>query len=167
MAKRSSLTEFHVNPLWQRMMKLLGFRRAINLFAPYAGAGVKVESANPDFTEITVALKMHFYNRNYVGTHFGGSLYSMTDPWYMFMLMHHLGPGYIVWDKAASIEFLRPGTGTVRATFRLPDEELQKIIATVEQKKKTDWTFDEDIVDEKGNVVARVHKVLYIRRTGR
>lgn len=167
MSKRPSLSEFKPDALWLRMEKWIGFHRTINIFGPYLGAGVKVESVTPDYSEITVQLKMHFYNRNYVGTHFGGSLYSMTDPWYMFMLMQRLGTGYMVWDKSASIDFLKPGTGTVRATFRLPDEELERIRAKVEAEKKTDWSFEEVIVDEKGSVVARVRKVLYIRRLGK
>jgi acyl-coenzyme A thioesterase PaaI-like protein len=167
MSRRPSLSEFKPDALWSYLEKWFGLRRIINLFAPYLGAGITVESVSPDYSEITVKLKMHFYNRNYVGTHFGGSLYSMTDPWYMFMLMKRLGTGYIVWDKSASIEFIKPGTGTVRATFRLPEEVVEQIRSKLETGKKTDWSFEEVIVDEKGTIVARVRKVLYIRRIDR
>ena len=143
---------------------MFGIRIAANLYLPFIGAGIRVEKVSSDYSEVTVRMKMNFFNRNYVGTHFGGSLYAMTDPWYMLMLMRRLGPGYIVWDKSANIDFISPGTGTVRITFRISEETLTAIQNEVAVKKKTDWTFDEIIVDETGKTVAKVHKVVYIRR---
>ena len=32
---------------------------------------------------MTVKLTLRWYNRNYVGTHFSGNLFTMTDPFYM------------------------------------------------------------------------------------
>ena len=49
-------------------------RFIINLYAPYIGAGVKVDFISDDFREIKVSMKLTKLNRNYVGTHFGGSL---------------------------------------------------------------------------------------------
>ena len=76
------------------------FKRKLNLYPPYWGTGIFVKKISPDFREIIVQMKMTWYNRNYVNTHFGGSLYSMTDPFFMLMLMQILGKEYIVWDKA-------------------------------------------------------------------
>jgi hypothetical protein len=98
-----------------------------------------------------------------VGTQFGGSLYSMTDPFYMLMLIENLGKGYIVWDKAATIRFKSPGHGTVHATFQLSEEEIEKIRATVEKDGRAEPHYQVQILDDEGKLVAEVEKVISVR----
>ena len=109
-------------------------------------------------------MKLHWWNRNYVKTHFGGSLYSMCDPFFMIMLSKRLGRGYIVWDKAATVRFRRPGPGTVYARFHMPEEEVQRIRDLAEVEPTVEPTYTVDVVSEDGQVVAQVEKLLYIRR---
>jgi len=139
-------------------------RRFIRLYPPYLGAGVRVTHIAADFRRIEVEMPLRFYNRNYVGTHFGGSLYSMVDPFYMLMLINILGPGYIVWDKAASIRFKKPGKGVMKATFELTEEKIAEIRAAAETQPKVEPQFQVLIKDEKGNVVAEVDKLLYVKK---
>lgn len=139
-------------------------RRVMNTFAPYLGAGIRVTQIADDFSSATVGMRQHWYNTNYVGTHFGGSLYSMVDPMYMLLLMRRLGNDYIVWDKAASIDFLRPGKGCVVARFELTDERLAEIRRATAGGSKYLPEWDIDIVDSAGELVARVHKTLYVRK---
>jgi acyl-coenzyme A thioesterase PaaI-like protein len=140
------------------------FLRLLRLYPPYLGAGVRVTRAAPDLSRIDVAMPLTAWNRNYVGTHFGGSLYSMCDPFLMLMLMTRLGPGYTVWDKAASIEFLRPGRGTVSARFELDAAQVEEIRRAADDGGKVLPRFDVVIHDEEGEPIARVEKVLYVRR---
>lgn len=135
----------------------------INLYPPYLGSGISIKSVNDEFTKISVQLKMRWYNRNAVGTHFGGSLYSMCDPFYMFILMEHLGKDYIVWDKAATIHFRKPGLKTVSATFEITKEEIASIKEQVDKNGKGDFTFTTTINGEDGALVADVEKVVYVR----
>jgi hypothetical protein len=109
-------------------------------------------------------MKLHPWNRNFVGTHYGGSLYSMTDPFYMLMLISNLGNEYVVWDKAAHIRFRKPGKGKVRAEFRLTDAQLEDIREQLETLPKYEPTFVVEVEDESGDVVAEVQKVLHIRK---
>ena len=102
-------------------------------------------------------------NTNYVGTHFGGSLYSMCDPFFMFLLMQNLGEGYIVWDKAATIDFIKPGTGKVTAQFHIPAVEIEQIKAALLKVRKMDKIFVCEVKNEAGETVARMTKTLYIR----
>ncbi|HXZ26969.1 MAG TPA: DUF4442 domain-containing protein [Terriglobales bacterium] len=139
-------------------------KRRLRLYPPYLGAGVRVTELADDFKSIRVEMPLRFYNRNYVGTHFGGSLYSMCDPFYMLMLIHLLGPEYIVWDKAATIRFKRPGKGVVQALFRLSDEQIAEIKAAVEAQGKVEPQFQVTVTDREGNVVAEVDKLLYVRK---
>ena len=143
----------------KRHMRLL-----LNLYPPYLGAGIRVKRLQPDWKAIDVEMKLRFWNSNYVGTHFGGSLYSMTDPFYMLMLIENLGPGYIVWDKAASVRFRRPGKGKVSASFRLSEEQIEGIRQELDKREKIEPTFVVEVKDDSGAVVAEVEKVLYIRR---
>ena len=135
----------------------------INLYPPYLGSGISLKSVNEEFTKISVQLKMRWYNRNAVGTHFGGSLYSMCDPFYMFILMEHLGKDYIVWDKAATIHFRKPGLKTVSATFEITKEDIASIKEQVDKNGKGDFTFTTTINGEDGALVADVEKVVYVR----
>ncbi|NOY23778.1 MAG: DUF4442 domain-containing protein [Acidobacteria bacterium] len=137
------------------------------LYPPYFGAGIRVKYLSPDLRDIMVQMKLHWYNRNYVGTHFGGSLYSMTDPFYMLMLMENLGSEYIVWDQAASIEFLKPGRGKMTAHFQLTEARLEEVRQNTEDGQKYIPIWPVKVVDEDGEVVARIQKTLYIRKKPR
>lgn len=145
-------------------MKAGWFRFYLNCYPPFLGAGVKVERVSEDFLAIDVALVLRWYNRNYVGTQFGGSLYAMTDPFFMLMLMQALGPGYIVWDQAARIEFLSPGKGKVRARFRLAREEVARLKQEAEAGAPLRPVYTVEVRDEQDELVARVEKTLYIRK---
>lgn len=142
----------------------LRLRRLLNFYGPYLGAAVKVDYIADDFMEIRVSMRQRWYNRNAVGTHFGGSLYSMVDPHLMLMLMKLLGRGYIVWDKSAAIEFLRPGIGKVSARIRINEETVQHIRKKVAEKRKYEPEFAIEVVDEQERLVCRVTKILYVRK---
>ncbi|MDO9183475.1 MAG: DUF4442 domain-containing protein [Bacteriovorax sp.] len=143
-----------------RKTKLL---KLMNFWPPLLGAGIHVDFMSKDFLRVDVSMKLRFWNRNYVNTHYGGSLYSMTDPFYMLMLMQVLGREYIVWDKAASIRFKKPGTGRVHAIFELLPEQIEKIKMDVLSQNKVEPVFTIEVRDETGDVVALVEKVLYIK----
>ena len=138
--------------------------RLINFWPPYFGAGIRVTHVSDDLMTYRVRMKLRFFNRNYVGTHFGGSLYSMADPFFMLILLHGLGRGYEVWDKAAKIRFRRPGRSTVHATFHVPDEEIERIRREADAEGKAEPTFRVDVVDDAGEVVAEIEKLLHVKK---
>jgi acyl-coenzyme A thioesterase PaaI-like protein len=138
-------------------------RRRINFYPPYLGASVRVTHIAEDFRRVEVEMRLRFYNRNYFGTHFGGSLYSMCDPFYVLMLANILGPDYIVWDKAANIRFKKPGKGVMKAIFELTKEKIAEIRAAADQAK-VEPLFQVLVKDEEGNVVAEIDKLLYIKK---
>lgn len=156
--------QFGVNPIWDFVEKTFGLNVALGLYPPYLGAGVQIEDWADDFSKLVIKMNLTIFNTNYVGKHFGGSLYSMTDPFYMFMLMKRLGEDYIVWDKSAKIDFIYPGEGTVKAEFLLDDNEVNTVKKIVAQSKKTDRVYTVDIKDEQNRTVAKVTKTLYIRK---
>lgn len=139
-------------------------RFLLNIYGPYFGAGVKVTHIAPNWRELRVSLTLHWFNRNAVGTHFGGSLYSMVDPHFVLLLMQLLGKDYVVWDKSAEIEFVRPVTGPVHAVIRISTEVEAQIRERTRNGAKDLPEFAIDIRDEAEQVVARVKKVLYVRR---
>jgi hypothetical protein len=153
------------------LLQLLGgtksshaLRRWINLWPPFLGAGIRVKHIAPDMKAVDVEMKLRWWNANYVGTQFGGSLFAMTDAFYMLMLMHHLGESYVVWDKAATIRYRKPGRGTVRAEFRLADSQIADIREKLETLPKYEPVFTVEVKDEAGVVIAEVEKLLHVRK---
>ena len=138
--------------------------KAINYYGPFVGAGVKLEEMTKDYRYAKVTMPLTFYNKNYMGTQFGGSLYSMVDPWYMLMLIKNLGSNYIVWDKAAHIQFKKPGRGKVHAEFKLTPEIIEEIKTYVDSNTKMDYSFKVEVKDAEGKLVCEVDKVVYIRK---
>lgn len=138
-------------------------RRFINFWPPLLFNAISATHISEDFRQVEVAIKLRWFNRNYVGSHFGGNLFAMTDPWYMLMLIHNLGREYFVWDKSASIDFIAPGRGTVTARFVLSEETLAEIRINTVAGEKYLPKFVVEIVDENKNIVARVHKTLYVK----
>ncbi|TWG93413.1 acyl-coenzyme A thioesterase PaaI-like protein [Luteimonas sp. J16] len=143
------------------------FRHLFNLWPPFVAAGIHITHLSPDWRRARVELRLRPWNRNYVGTHFGGSLFAMTDPFHMFLTLQSLGRDYIVWDRAAEIEFVKPGRGVVAAEFHLDDDTLERMrAATADGDKYLHW-FEVEVRDRDGDVVARVRKQLYVRRKRR
>lgn len=138
--------------------------KLFNLWPPFLASGIHIGKITPDFRQVEVELRLRPWNQNYVGTHYGGSLYSMADPFYMIMVLENLGSRYIVWDKAASIRFKKPGRGVVRARFELTEERINEIRRAAESGAPTEPKFLVTITDEAGEIVAEVEKTLYVRR---
>lgn len=139
-------------------------RRILNLWPPFLFAGIHVRAIAADWRAAQVELRMRPWNRNYVGVHFGGSLFAMTDPFWMLLVKECLGRDYMVWDQAATIEFVKPGRGTVRAGFVLDQNVLEELRAAAADGAKVLRWFETEVTDGAGSVVARVRKQVYVRR---
>ena len=145
-------------------MKARTLRHVLNLWPPFLFSGIHVAAVSDDYRHARVELRMRPWNRNYVGTHFGGSLFAMTDPFWMLLVMQSLGRDYVVWDRAGTIDFVKPGRGTVHARFDLDASVLDELHrATAGGGKVVRW-FGTDVVDGEDAVVAHVRKQLYVRR---
>ena len=133
-------------------------------FACYRGTGGRLQYIAEDWSEVRLDLPLSWRTRNYVGTLFGGSIYSAVDPIYMLMLIHRLGKDYIVWDKAASIQFKKPGRDTLHTRFVITDDELAAIRSALETQRSVDRTYVIELADDAGTVCATVEKIIYMRR---
>lgn len=130
------------------------------------GAGIRLKKVNKEGTSYLVEMKLRWYNRNVYGTHYGGSLYSMCDPFFVFVAYSYFGDDYILWDKSASIEFKRPGKGTVHALFEISDQRLAEMKQEVDKEGKKTFHFLAEVKDKDENVIASVNKEIYIRKKG-
>ncbi len=139
-------------------------RLLMNLWPPFIGAGIHVERLAADYSEAVVRMRFGLLNRNYMGTHFGGSLYAMTDPFFALLVMHQLGRDYVVWDKSSSIDYKLPGRGTVRASFRVTAAQIEAIRSATAGGGKHEPVFSVDVLNRQGEVVATVDKTIYVRR---
>jgi acyl-coenzyme A thioesterase PaaI-like protein len=142
---------------WQ--MKLL-----LNIWPPFLFTGIRVVDVSKDFRQAKVRLKLNMFNQNAVGVHFGGSLYAMTDPFCMLLVMARLGKDYIVWDKSADIDYIKPGKGTVTAEFIITDALIADILTQTAQGEKYLPEIPVYVKDAQGEIVAKLNRKLYIRR---
>jgi acyl-coenzyme A thioesterase PaaI-like protein len=134
------------------------------VFGCYRGTGGRLRYIAEDWSEVRLDLPLSWRTRNYVDTIFGGSIYSAVDPIYMLMLIHRLGNEFVVWDKAASIQFKKPGKETLHAHFVVSDEELSAIRGALETQRSVDRSYVIELKDLAGTVCATVEKIIYIRR---
>lgn len=145
-------------------MRAALFRRLMNLWPPFLFTGIRCTKLAEDWRSAEVELRLGRLNRNYVGVHFGGSLFAMTDPFYMLMLVKALGRDHVVWDKGAAIDFVAPGRGTVTARFRLDDARIEEIRRACADGAKTLPVFRVEVTDASGALVATVDRTVYVRR---
>lgn len=142
------------------------FRWLFNFFPAYRGSGGRVSYISSDWQHIKMRLPLSWRTRNYVGTIYGGSIYSSIDPIYMLMLMNILGNDYVVWDKAARIRFRKPGRSTLYAEFVLSNTEIAEIKSLAETAKSIDRIYNLELRDQNGVVHAEIEKTLYIAKKG-
>lgn len=144
-------------------MRASTFRRLLNLWPPFLFSGIRLLSLDDDYTEAKVVLRLRPWNRNYVGTQFGGSLFAMADPFWMLLVLHHLGKDHFVWDKSGAIDFVAPGREDVYAHFKLEPGMLDDLRAAAANGEKVLRWFEVSIRTAAGDVVAVVRKQLYVR----
>lgn len=142
------------------------FRWGFNLFPAYRGTGGRVIYIADDWHEVRIRLPLNWRTRNYVGTIYGGSIYGAIDPIYMLMLMRILGSGYVVWDKAASVRFRKPGKETLFADFLLTSDEIADIKDQAANARSIDRIYNVELKDKDGVVHAQIEKTLYISKKG-
>ncbi len=139
-------------------------RWVMNIWPPFLFTGIRVQHIGADWRSARVVLRKRWWNRNFVNTQFGGSLFAMTDPFWMLLVMHAIGDEYFVWDRAAAIEFVKPGRGDVFAEFHLAEADVRSLVDEAATGGKVLRWFDTDVVDGGGEVIARVRKQIYVRR---
>jgi hypothetical protein len=149
----------------RRPLSLRTVRRLINFWPPFFFTGIRLIGMSDDGRGAEAELRLRWWNRNAVGTMFGGSLFAMTDPFYPLMLQYNLGPGYIVWTKSASMEFVSPGRTIARAGFLLSPENLDEIRRETASGKKFEPVFYVDICDPAAGLIAKVSLTLYVRKS--
>lgn len=145
-------------------MKPSRLRWLANIWPPFLAAGIRVREVTPDYRRVRVEMVPWGLNRNYVGTHFGGSLFAMTDPFYMLMYLNLLGSEYIVWDHSASIRYVKPGRGRVHAVFELSDEDLERVREHTRNGEKFLYDHSVEVFDREGEIVAKIDRTLYFKR---
>jgi len=147
-----------------KTLKPKTLRRVLNLWPPFWGAGIRVIELAEDWSFAKVRLRKYWFNRNYVNTHYGGSLFSMTDPFYMLLLLHKMGRDYVVWDKKAEIKFIKPGRKDVFAEFKVSEQQVSDFKEQLRTQDKIEPVFEVDIMDADGLLIAKVWKTIHISK---
>ncbi len=148
----------------RRKLSARWLKRILNFWPPYLGSGIRVLELSESWDYARIKLRKGLLNTNYFGTAYGGSLFSMTDPFYVLMLTNRLGRNYIVWDKGACIKYISPGKTHVYCQFTLTQERVDDIRHKADNSEKYEPEFEVDVVDENGELVAKVQKRIYVKR---
>ncbi len=138
------------------------FRRAINLYPAYFGSGGRVRCISPDWREVRMELPFNWRTKGSSGAIFGGSIYAAIDPFYALMVAKNVGAEYVVWDRAASIRYRRPGRSKLHARFVLEDGEVEEILRGLRGRKSVDRVYTVELVDAEGEAHAIIEKVVYV-----
>ncbi|HJV24015.1 MAG TPA: DUF4442 domain-containing protein [Holophagaceae bacterium] len=140
------------------------YRWLINLWPCYLGTGARLTFLASDWRSLRVKVPLGWRTKNAYGTHFGGSLYAAVDPLFVLMFRKVLGPEVVVWDKAAAIQFKRPGRSNLFAELRIDEAEVAAIREALVRSPKVDRTYQVELKDAQGEVHAVVEKVVHFRR---
>jgi hypothetical protein len=149
-------------PSWRARMVRLKF----NLHPAYRGTGGRVVHVAPDLSHIRVSLPLSWRTRNLLGSLYGGSLFAVTDGVHPMLLMAALGRDFIVWDKAASIRYRRPGRSTLYADFTIDKAEVEAIRAALAVTPELERTYQVELKDSGGVVHTVVERTVYVAEKG-
>ena len=138
------------------------FRYGFNISPMYRRTTGRVIKVTKDLLYVKIKIPLSIKNKNYVGSIFGGSLFSATDPIYMVQLINILKEDYIVWDKDASIKYKQPAKETVYAEFKFTEDEINDIKTKVAEKGELNLEKLLNIVNKDNAVIAEVKKTIYI-----
>ncbi|MFY0632012.1 MAG: DUF4442 domain-containing protein [Flavobacteriaceae bacterium] len=138
------------------------FKVGFNISPMYRRSTGRIINVTKDLLKAEVKIRLSYKNRNYVGTIYGGSLFSATDPIYMIQLINILGKEYVVWDKSAEIKFKRPAKKTAYATFEFTEEEIEGIKKQIADQKEIELIKNLNIISEEGDVYCELSKTIYI-----
>lgn len=153
-----------MQPISMKTVSAKNLKRLLNLWPPFWGSGIRVTELTDDWSYAKVRLRKYWFNRNYVDVHYGGSLFSMCDPFYMLLLLHKMGREYVVWDKKAEIKFIKPGRKDVFAEFKVTEEMLLELKQQLQTQDKIEPVFEVDITDTDGTLIAKVWKTIHISK---
>ena len=140
------------------------FKLILNIWPPFLLTGIHITYLSSDFRQAKVEMRMRWWNKNFVGSHFGGSIFAMTDPFYMLLLMANLGDKYLVWDKFADIDYIKPGYGTLTAEFEITDDIITDIKRNTASGEKYLPIYVVRVKDKHSDTVALLNRTLYIRK---
>jgi hypothetical protein len=143
--------------------KAIIYKYGFNLSPMYRRSTGRIYEVSEDLHSVKVKIQLSYKNSNYVGSIFGGSLFSATDPIFMIQLMNILGTDYVVWDKAATIKFKRPAKETCYVDFVFTDDEIEIIKKDVAENKEIDLIKNIKLTNKENSIVfAEVLKTIYV-----
>lgn len=138
------------------------FKAFFNVSPMYRRSTGKITSVTKDLSRIEIKIPISYKNKNYVGTIFGGSLFSATDPIYMVQLIQLLGSNYVVWDKSSMVKFKRPASSDAYATFEFTKEEVEDLLKQIEEKKEVDLVKMVHLTSKNGQLFCEIEKTIYV-----
>jgi len=140
---------------------MLRFR--FNHFPAYRRCGARITYVSPELLDVKIELPLRWNNKSHIGSIWGGSLYSSIDPVYTIMLTQTLGKKYVVLDKAAKIEFLKPANQKLYAHFNINQSDIENIKSECSEHGKTERIYHVELKDDSNIIYLSAEKTIHIR----
>lgn len=138
------------------------YKYGFNWSPMYRRTTAKLVNVSDDLHYVKIRLKLNWKNRNYAGSMFGGSMLAATDPIYMIQLIQILGNDYVVWDKAVTAKYKRPGKGTIHGEFIFSTEEIDALKQKLKTEQEVNLEKTMHLLNADAEVVAAFSKTLYV-----
>lgn len=138
------------------------YKYGFNWSPMYRRSTGRLVEVSDDLHYVKIQIKLSWKNRNYAGSLFGGSMLAATDPIYMIQLIQILGDDYVVWDKAVTANYKRPGKGVLSGDFVFSAEEITAIKKKVAENNEMDLIKTMELINAKDEVVAEFSKTIYV-----
>ncbi len=139
----------------------------MRFYPPLFFQRIWVKNFDKDFTGAEVKIFRSILNINYNRSIFGGTIYSAADPFYAVLFYQSLlrrGYKVLVWQKAAEIDYIKPGMTTLSFKIRIKEEDIQEACTTLDANEKFVKSYPLEITDKYGELCAKVQNVIYIRK---
>lgn len=141
-------------------------RRAMNLWPPLAGSGIRIAEISEDWRYGRVELNLAPWNANMHGVAFGGSLYSITDFLLGIIVARVLGQEFEAWTRTGTFQYLAPGRDGAYLEVEITHELEDWIRATIAEDGYCNVPYTCVIYNRDGSVVGIGQQSLHVRPRG-
>lgn len=145
-----------------RKLSFLSGRRRLEWYPPFFFMGVKVIEMQDDWSRVRIRLPLNARSKNMGDSMFGGYQASLADPIAALACAKRF-PGYSVWTRAMTIDFIREGNSDLELRFEF-DEKLNHVIKEeLQQKGRSTPIFEYALYRDDGEICSKIKNTVAIR----
>ncbi len=140
-------------------------RKRLEWYPPFWVMRIKVLELSEDWRKVRIRLPLNTFSRNPGGVMFGGYQASLADP-IAAIACARVFPGYSVWTRALTVDFIRGGSTDLELRFEFPVEQERTIRQELEERGRATPVFEYGYYLADGARCTRVLNTVAIRPKG-